>query len=364
MVASASTSLQYRQNDSFIPASTIKILTSYLALNKLGPKYRFITHFYLDNENNLFIKGFGDPYLISEEVTRIAKALKQLGLKRVRKLILDDSSFSLFSQADGVQNSHNSYDAPNGALAVNFNSIPVFMTENGVIQSAESQTPTLPIMQDLRDNVSQGMHRVNVSKFTSHTNLPPALRYVGDLFTAIFKEHSLSIDHGYTTGNIPSDLPVFYVHENSKTLSEVVKACLLYSNNFIANQLFLTVGAVEFGFPATWVKSQNALKDFVAGELSIPFDQVHITEGSGLSRNTKISCSQSIELLNLFKPYTDLLPSEKQVLVKSGTLHNVYNYAGYFVKDNQLIPFTIFLNQPENLRDQLLTELNKEVQSW
>ena len=56
----------------FVPASVTKIVTSWLALEVLGADYRFETRFYLDAKRVLYIKGGGDPYLISEELAPLA----------------------------------------------------------------------------------------------------------------------------------------------------------------------------------------------------------------------------------------------------------------------------------------------------
>ena len=58
-----------------VPASILKILTALVALDYLGPDFRFKTEFYIDSEKNLKIKGYGDPLLISEVLTEIAASL-------------------------------------------------------------------------------------------------------------------------------------------------------------------------------------------------------------------------------------------------------------------------------------------------
>ena len=60
----------------FIPASILKIATSLASLSILGPEYRFRTELYLTNNNDLYIKVSGDPYLTSEEVRLILSILK------------------------------------------------------------------------------------------------------------------------------------------------------------------------------------------------------------------------------------------------------------------------------------------------
>src|SRR5687768_4126585 len=59
----------------FVPASVAKIVTAWLAVEVLGGDYRFKTHFYLDDERVLYVRGGGDPFLISEELALLAPKL-------------------------------------------------------------------------------------------------------------------------------------------------------------------------------------------------------------------------------------------------------------------------------------------------
>ena len=68
LIGNSSGKILYSKNAKklLVPASTLKILTSLAALDRLGPDFRFKTEFYQDSEENLKIKGYGDPLLISE----------------------------------------------------------------------------------------------------------------------------------------------------------------------------------------------------------------------------------------------------------------------------------------------------------
>ncbi|MFH1581292.1 MAG: D-alanyl-D-alanine carboxypeptidase, partial [Pseudomonadota bacterium] len=132
-----------------IPASTLKILTSLVALYYLGPDYRFTTEFYMDANANLKIKGYGDPLLISEVLAKISKSLSaDLSIKaqRINDLVLDDSYFIRKIVIPGKTESLEPYDAPNGAMCVNFNTVYFKkQLKDGSFISAEPQTPLLPI---------------------------------------------------------------------------------------------------------------------------------------------------------------------------------------------------------------------------
>lgn len=133
----------------FIPASIIKIPTALVALQVLGADYRFKTEFYLDSSQNLYLRGFGDPLLISEEVLTILETLSAKGMKEIHDIFIDDSAFALEYQPPGRGTSSNPYDAPIGATVVNFNSVAIRVDKRHQTRSAEPQTPTLPIMKQL-----------------------------------------------------------------------------------------------------------------------------------------------------------------------------------------------------------------------
>jgi D-alanyl-D-alanine carboxypeptidase/D-alanyl-D-alanine-endopeptidase (penicillin-binding protein 4) len=61
----------------FVPASVAKIVTAWLAMEVLGGDYRFETRFYLDDSRVLYVRGGGDPFLISEELEPLASARSQ-----------------------------------------------------------------------------------------------------------------------------------------------------------------------------------------------------------------------------------------------------------------------------------------------
>ena len=95
---------------------------------------------------------------------------------------------------------------------------------------------------------------------------------------------------------------------------------MLYSNNFIANQLFLTIGARQAGLPATWEKGKRAMNSYFEDKFGLGQDQVYIQEGSGISRRNKITARAMITILQAFQPHANLLPLEKGRRIKSGTL--------------------------------------------
>ncbi len=342
----------------YVPASILKIATALAALEILGPDFRFTTNFYRDEEHNLYIQGSGDPFLISEEVAQIVVKLKDIGCTEINDIYLDDTAFRLAASADGAGTSENPYDAQNSALAVNFNTVNITKEKGGIIVSAEEQTPTLALMSELAARLPPGLHRINITR--QETNGAAIIsRYAGELFRAFQRQENIAGEGTIVRKKTPENLKLFYVHSSSKNLEEVIGPLLLYSNNFIANQIFLTLGAHAYGYPATWEKSRKAVKDYLQKEYNLSEKDIKIVEGSGLSRKNRASPRAMMQLLASFKPYAGLLPQEDGRFLKSGTLDGVYSYAGYFMENERLDSFVLLLNQDKNNRDRVLDVLDR-----
>ena len=333
----------------FMPASVQKIGTALAAIKILGKEYRFITQFYINAERDLYIRGMGDPLLVSEEVTQIITALRGRGIFAIRNIHVDDSCCQLENPTDGASNTLNPYDAQNSCLAVNFNTISLVKGSNGDVRSGEEQTPALPLMRELAQGLPPGSHRINATATGNQS-----LRYVGELFAVMCKKQGIMVSGEIIHGPVPEGLKPVYEHTSSKTLDEVLTGLLKYSNNFIANQLFLAIGAKQYGWPATWDKGQRAMTAFYRKELGLSEKDIVVREGSGLSRQNRVTPKGILAILDAFKPYAELLPFENNCLRKSGTMTGVYAYAGYFAGERGLDSFVLILNQQKNNRDQVL----------
>jgi D-alanyl-D-alanine carboxypeptidase/D-alanyl-D-alanine-endopeptidase (penicillin-binding protein 4) len=111
-------------DEPFVPASVTKIVTAWLALEVLGGDYRFETRFYLDDKRVLYVRGSGDPFLISEELALLATDLvAAVGKQPIDGIVLDASYYPSNIRIPGIEDTNNAYNALNSALAVNFNTI-------------------------------------------------------------------------------------------------------------------------------------------------------------------------------------------------------------------------------------------------
>jgi len=176
-------------------------------------------------------------------------------------------------------------------------------------------------------------------------------RYAGELFRAMLTAAGIRINGKIDVAPLPAERRLLFVH-HSPPLREIVALCLRYSNNFIANQIFLTCGVARYGYPADWYKSRRVLARFFATRLGVNGSGLRLVEGSGLSPHNRVTVRGMLRILEEFAPYSDLLPTRFGNPIKSGTLTGVYNYAGYLGKERR--PFVIILNQRDNIRDRLL----------
>lgn len=357
VVDESGTELETRNADTtYVPASTVKVLTALIALDTFGEDYRFRTEFYLNpTDNRLWIVGKGDPYLVSEEIDLIINALRSQSLPIVDGIGIDSTYFSEPIEIDGQSSTRNPYDAPVGALAANFNTIKV-KVRNKKIYAGERQTPLTPLARTMGWKLGSGTHRINLGSATKGP------RYFGELFYEKMKLAGMGGKRNISTGKLPDTAMFIMTHENSRTLADVVSAMLKYSNNFVANQLYLMLGAEYHQAPASMEKSALVFEQYINNNFN--WNNYAINEGAGLSRRNQLSARQLVDVLELFKKYQHLMPAQDKrakVHAKTGTLNNVNTYAGYFHKDGQTRTFAMLINQKVNrdFRKQLANYLQR-----
>lgn len=334
-----------------IPASTMKILTALAAIQRWGLDHRFHTDFYRTADGWLWVKGQGDPYLVSEELDLVVAALKRLGLRSVAGIGVDDSRFVPDVEIAGRSATDNPYDAPVTALAVNFNTINVVRTRDGV-RSAEPQTPLTPLARQLAQSLGPGTHRVNLKEREL------ALRYAGELLAAKLVAAGLPVGGGLSSGSVPGDAERILRHHNSRALGALLLSMLEYSNNFIANDLFLLLGDDGDGQPLSMAKAQRAAGARV--EKAFGWRDYRIEDGAGLSPGNRLSARQLLDVVKAFSPHRELLPTQNgRVCAKTGTLTGVSAYAGFVKRDAGWAPFSLLINQsvPNALRLDVADEL-------
>ncbi len=350
-----------RAEDLLVPASTTKLVTAWLGLNHWGEEYRFKTDFYLDESGKnplLWIKGYGDPFLVSEELLlitgKIAARLKTKGIYKLAGIRLDTTYFASNIKLPGTAGSNNPYDAIPGALAANFNTV-FARRSNGVIVSAEEQTPITATGRRIYSAMQGRSERVNTGP-----DHKIAERYFAELVAEFLRREALEVADGIFWGKVPSTMPLMYRHLNSRTLADVIRPMMKHSTNFVANQLVLKLAAEQQGAPASSDKVTLTLKQQLSTGFGWKF--FYLEDGAGLSRANRLSPMQLVDVLGRFRAWKHLLPEiEPGIYAKSGSLIGVSALAGYVKKQHEWRPFAVIINQktPYRFRNKLAVELRQ-----
>jgi serine-type D-Ala-D-Ala carboxypeptidase/endopeptidase (penicillin-binding protein 4) len=314
------------------PASTIKTLTTFAALDMLGPAFAWHTKALIRGElvsgvlnGDLILQGGGDPYLTLERWWNFCQQLRAAGLKSIRgDVIVDNTAFSLPPEDpaafDGKPN--RSYNVLPDALMVNFQSIEFHLAadpETRQVQVIASPAPVnLVIDNQVRfaggrcagsagrvdfQITSDGWDRVVFSgslsphcaerSFSRVLLKPPT--YAFGTFVELWRAAG-----GEFTGKLRvEETPAAsrpLLNFDSLSLAEIVRLTNKFSSNLMARHLLLTMGAERYGPPATLDKGAAAIAEW-AGARGLDLRGVDIDNGSGLSRSTHISVLQMARIL-------------------------------------------------------------------
>jgi len=330
-----------------VPASTLKILTALVAIRYLGEDFRFVTECYLDKDNNLKIKGYGDPLFVSDVMPDFSRQI-QARIHHYRDLVLDDSAFQQPLRIPGVTETTEPYDAPNGAFCANFNTISFQKASGGKYVSAEPQTPLIPFaLSRIRASGTESGRIV-----FSHSQGDIVL-YAGHLVAGFLSQQGLSSSGQIRIGRVEGGDRLLIRYASPYVLTDAIGKLMEYSNNFIANQLFIAAGMQAYGLPGTIDKGIRASQEYLRNELQI--ETLQLAEGSGISRENRLSAKHLDQLLVRFYPYRQLMRRQGNELFKTGTLDGVRTRAGYIEDGNGgSYRFVVMINTPGKTADPVM----------
>ncbi|MAZ16405.1 MAG: D-alanyl-D-alanine carboxypeptidase [Ahrensia sp.] len=350
--------LAQNSDEPFVPASVAKIVTAWLAMEVLGPDYRFETRFHVDAKRVLYVRGGGDPMLVSEELDLLAPALlAATGEEPFTGMVLDGSYYPDDLEIPGIEGTDEAYDALNSALAVNFNTINA-VRSGDTVKSAEAQTPITPLaISQFKARGPKGKGRISLAQEDPSISI----LYAGELIAAFIEKAGGKIDGAISLGPVPDGLKPVYVHRQSRDLAEILRLLLLGSNNYIANQVFLEIGTDLLGGPVSLDKSLRVANQILARHGLAK--AIHLEEGSGISRDNRFTARGLAEVLDLFAPHAELMRRTKSgSRYKTGTFSGVSTLAGFAkTKSHGDVRFVISLSGGGKLRFRLLEAIEREL---
>jgi len=306
------------------PASVMKLVTTYAALELLGPAYRWKTEVYLDGEH-LVLRGTGDPKLNYESFWMLLRNLRGRGLRELRgDLVLDRSYFGQVAYSPFDSDTYRPYNVSPDALLVNFKSLRFTFIPDGdksVRVFAEPGLPGMEIVNSLKPgsgSCPDGTRAFREAIQASFQAQPPRASFVGTYplscgerelnvalhdpadYLAGMMRHLWSEMGGTWSGTVREGTVsptarLVYTHE-SEPLAEIVRDINKYSNNVMARQLFLTIGAERGAPPARAEEAVRAIREWIAAK-KIRAPELVLENGSGLSRLERISAQHLGQLL-------------------------------------------------------------------
>lgn len=390
------------------PASVMKLVTTFAALDLLGPTYRWRTDVYLDGplvdgtlKGNLVIKGRGDPKITIEQWQALMRDLRARGLQRIEgDLVLDRSAFRLPAHDAAVFDSEplRPYNVGPDAMLVNFKSVRFSFSPNaandGVDLVVEPPLPQLAVgaVPSLVDGPCDDWRRLAAASFISqsraaavtfpgsyarscgtrdwHVALLDHPTYVHGMFRTYFAEAGGEFGGAVRDGRAPLREP-FAVLE-SPPLYDVVRDVNKLSNNVMARQVFLTLATASAPLPATPEKAADAVTRWLA-QRNVTIPGFAIENGSGLSRAERLTAAGLARLLavadasdvrnefatSLAVAATDGTLERRmtqahaagRALLKTGSLEGVRALAGYVIdaRGTRWI-LVAFVNHPDAAR--------------
>jgi len=318
------------------PASTIKLLTTFAALDQLGPAFQWTTDVFSSASlqgdvlpGDLILRGGGDPRLTLENFWLMLRNLRARGVREIRgDLVVDRSYFGGLDAVDpgGFDNEPTRpYNTLPDALLVNFKSFRVNLIPDNERRTVriliEPALPQVQIVNNLvldgepcgdwitrlkfsasGDNASaklifNGNYALACGEKERHYSVLGHPQYVHALFTLLWRELGGTFNGALREGMAPSGAKPLLTHV-SQPLTDVIRDINKFSNNVMARQLFLTLGTIGAGAPANADKSVRAIKQWLEVR-RLPMPELVLENGSGLSRSERINARGLAQLLLL-----------------------------------------------------------------
>ena len=348
------------------PASTIKLLTTLVALDVLGPTYRWKTDVYALGEikggrleGDLLIKGYGDPFLVTERVWQLVRRIRIEGIEEITgDLLIDDSWFDVGAHDPGAFDGQplRAYNVGPNALLMNFKVVRYWFAPNGtkVTVRLDPALDNLRVVNRL--SVKQGycggyqrgiavtMNDAN-DEVTFEGRFPSGCRqyaldrtalnhneYVHGLFSLLWREAGGRFDGGWKNTVLPeNDETEPLLSFMSRPLVEMITRVNKHSNNVMARQVLYTLAAEVSGPPGTEQGGRDVIADWLERNGLEPC-ALALENGAGLSRESRICASAMAAMLRFAwqQPYMPEYLASMSLSGLDGTLRRRF-------KDSDLV---------------------------
>lgn len=356
--------LAHRAQVAMNPASVMKLVTTFAALDLLGPAYTWSTPVYIDGtvqggslKGNVYIQGQGDPKLVMERLWLLLRRLQGQGVQSiVGDIVLDRSAFDVpehdAARFDGEP--LRPYNAAPDALLLNYNAVAMTFVPDAAAGLARIQydpplagvqrQATVPLaasgaecgdwraalraeLIDPARTAFQGVYPAGCGDRVWAAAFPDARGFAGRAVEGMWRELGGKLTGTVREGAVPARLKPAFV-ATSPPLAEVVRDVNKYSNNVMAQQLFLTLALRRNGV-ATFEGARDTLRQWWQARLGDAEPPVP-DNGAGLSREARISAQALARMLQVAwaSPVMPELVASLPIAGVDGTLRRSQSRAG------------------------------------
>ncbi len=311
------------------PASTMKLLTTLVALDVLGPAYKWRTDVYaLGSVNDgtldgdLALKGYGDPFLVTERVWQLLRDIQHAGVSKITgDLLLDDSYFDVGEHDPGAFDRQplRAYNVAPNALLVNFKVVRYWFEPDGdaVRVRLDPHLDNLEIdnrltirpgacrgyqrgiavtMNDAKDEVTfSGRFPSGCNAYAMDRTVLSHNEFAWGVFDSMWKESGGQLG-GTWRNTVLDDALEPLISFESSSLAETIASVNKHSNNVMARHLLYTLSAEVLGAPGTEPGGREVISEWLA-EHRLDLPHLRLDNGAGLSREAQITASGMASLL-------------------------------------------------------------------
>jgi len=346
--------LQWLPEEPRNPASTMKLLTTLVALDTLGPAYRWKTDVFAlgdikdgQLDGDLLLKGYGDPFLVTERVWQLLRSIRQSGINDVSgDLLLDDSYFDIgqYDPAAFDRQPLRAYNVAPNALLMNFKVVRYWFEPDGQAVNVRLDPQLGNLRVDNRLRIAPGYcggyqrgitvtmngdndHVTFTGKFPSGCELYAMDRavlshneFAYGLFGTLWRESGGSFDGDWHNTVAPDDVEPLLSFE-SPPLTEMIARVNKHSNNVMARQVLYTLSAEVLGPPGTEAGGLDVIAKWLVDN-KLDFGDLAVANGAGLSREARITAADMASLLRFAwqQPYMPEYLASMSLTGLDGTL--------------------------------------------
>lgn len=348
--------LAWNETEPRNPASVMKMLTTLVALDVLGPAYHWDTNIYVLGDVNegvlngdVLIQGKGDPFLVTDRFWKMLRNLRQSGVENINgDLLLDDSYFSVpaYDAAEFDREPLRAYNVGPNALLSNLkvihyvfqpasdgSAVNILMDPN--LQALEVQNRlkirpgscrgyqrgiAISMNDELNKVIFSGDFPSGCEIYSMDRTALSHNEYTYSLFKSLWTESGGELTGDWRNVTTPEELEPDLVFR-SMPLSDIIRKINKHSNNVMARQLLLTLGAEINGAPGTSESGRNVVIDWLS-QRGLCTTTMTLENGAGLSRDVRMTSKMLVDLLRFGfeSPYMPEYVSSLSLSGMDGTL--------------------------------------------